>query len=105
MANRVEEDSELSQRFDHEGPSTAEPQLKLGISRAKTQRPRRKITLSFQPKEEIFLRSLAFARDDMPSASLGILGVLAREQGANQWRPATTRKVGERCSQSCCVGF
>src|SRR5262249_25931211 len=79
--------------------------LKLGISRAKAQRPRRKITLSFRPKGEIFLRSLAFARDDMPCSSLGILGVLAREQGASQWLPATTRKVGERCSQSCCVGF
>jgi hypothetical protein len=34
--------------------------------------------LSFRPKGEIFLRSLAFARDDGPGPSLGVLGVLAR---------------------------
>jgi hypothetical protein len=35
----------------------------------------KKKRLSFRPKGEIFVRSLAFARDDRPCLSLGILGV------------------------------
>ena len=38
-----------------------------------------KNVLSFRPKGEIFLRSLASTRDDGLGPSLGILGVLARE--------------------------
>jgi hypothetical protein len=50
-------------------PSAAEPQPKVGIS------PQRgKGVLSFRPKGEIFLRSLAFARDDGLGLSLNSLG-------------------------------
>ena len=34
--------------------------------------------MSFRPKGEILLRSLAFARDDRPCPSLGVLCVLPR---------------------------
>src|SRR5688572_4873353 len=50
-------------RSHHEAPSAAEPQPKFGVSPAKTQR---KFNRHFDRKGEIFLRSLAFARDDRP---------------------------------------
>src|SRR5438105_13343202 len=60
-------------------PGAAKPQQKVGMSRAKAQRPQReKNDLSFRLKGEIFLRSFPCARDDGPAPSPGVRGVLAR---------------------------
>ena len=81
----------------HEGPGAAEPQPKLGIfaQRRKScpeqrRRGRKEKRIVIRPFGKLrvnsgrnFLRALAFARDDRPRPSLGVLGV-----------PSTTLRTG-----------
>src|SRR6266542_2557836 len=63
----------------HEGPSVARPQPKIGISRAKTQRPQRGELVIFDLREKSFSDpSHSFGMTGL-GQSLGVLGVLARD--------------------------
>ncbi len=63
----------------HEGPSVAKPQPKIGISRAKTQRPQRGELVIFDLREKSFSDpSHSFGMTGL-GPSLGVLGVLARD--------------------------
>jgi hypothetical protein len=52
-------------------PLLIEPQPKLGISPAKTQRPQRTLDCHFERREKSFLDPSHFVRDDTPRVSLG----------------------------------
>jgi len=73
---------------------------------AQRRKGRKESVLSFRPKGEIFLRSLAFARDDRPCPSLGVLGVpstLLRTDLARAnprfWIAMGHRKICASCEQ------